>query len=119
MEAEGYVLGETLLYESLIVRYRDGKRTRRYVVDFYVPTDKVAYELTWSTHRGRRKKMLKAVAAVAALNEQGILYRVEDERSVHRISLVEAASIPGVTLSPRAAARLRRSTKKRGRIKRK
>ncbi len=115
MERQGHILGETLLYETLKVPYVDGKKRRTYIVDFFCPETKVAYELTWSTHRSRRKKVKKADAALRQLEAMGISYQVVDELSVGRITTIEAHSIPEVELAPRAMRTLARSRIRRRR----
>src|SRR5215204_4030918 len=108
VDHEGFVLGESLLYEAIKIPYRSGKRMRTYVVDFYAPERRIIWELTWSTHRGRRKKIAKAAAAVRYASVHGLLYHVVDEREVPRITLRQAAEMSTVDLDPRSRRRLAR-----------
>jgi hypothetical protein len=112
-ESEGYVLGESLHYETIRIPYRVGKRERTYVVDFSTSAPLAMWELTWSTRQGARHKVRKAAAARAFAAQHGMAYHVVTEKDVPRITLREAVRMPHVDLDLRSIRRLNRLRKKK------
>lgn len=114
MEGKGYVLGETLLYEELIVPYVDSRKKRRkYIIDFYAPDDKAAWEVKPLSRKAGRKVLLKAQAASVDLSRRGISYRMMDERDFPVLPVREVVNDPEVIFDEVSSKRIKRLLRRR------
>jgi very-short-patch-repair endonuclease len=110
-ESEGYVLGETALYETVKIPY--GKtRIRNYIVDFSLPELKTLVEIKPLSRTDNRNNRAKRLAAEAWCAQRGWTYVIvtEEELGVCRatILLEDAAKIGEVRLGERSLRALRR-----------
>lgn len=102
-EREGRVVGDTLQYEIIRIKYRLSPkgRERTYVVDFFDAVTLVAYEVKPRRRRNTKTNLAKARAAEETLLAEGIEYRIVDEGSIPPLSRRDAEKIPGVVITRR------------------
>lgn len=118
LEAEGLVLGTTMLYEATRVPY--GKtRIRNYIVDLTLPQTRTLVEVKPSSRADNRNNLAKRKGAEAWCSANGWTYVIITEEELAQcgelISLDAAAKIPEVQLNERALRALRRKESRRRR----
>lgn len=111
LEKEGYVLGETALYETVKIPY--GKtRVRNYIVDFSLPELKTLVEIKPLSRADNRNNRAKRIAAESWCKERGWTYVIVTEEELHTcgelITLEEASRLDEVRLGERSMRALRR-----------
>lgn len=122
LEADGLVLGATMLYEATRVPY--GKtRVRTYIVDLTLPQTKTLVEVKPSSRAENRNNRAKRTGAEKWCLDNGWTYVIVTEEELAQcgdlLSLEAAAKIPEVQLNERALRALRRKATARARRKRK
>lgn len=115
LEAEGLVLGSTMLYEHTRIPYGKGRK-REYIVDLTIPGRRELVEVKPTSRVNAPRNRNKRIHAEAWCLHRGWTYRfITDSELRSRgllLTLVEAASIPEVGLDGRALRRLRRRPKR-------
>ena len=111
LEADGLVLGSTMLYEATRVPYgREGRRT--YVVDLTLPQMRTLVEVKPSSRADNRNNTAKRRAAEEWCRANGWTYLIVTEEELRQcgevLTLEQAATIAEVVLNERAARALRR-----------
>lgn len=111
LEADGLVLGETMLYEAVTIPWGLAGR-RRYIVDLSFPTFKMLAEIKPESRVGNRNNVAKRRAAEAwCLKNDWSYVIITDEMlaSCGKIlTLDEASKTADVQLNERAKRTLRR-----------
>lgn len=110
-EKEGYVLGESALYETVRIPY--GKlRIRNYIVDFSFPDLKTLVEIKPLSRADNRNNRAKRLAAEAWCSANGWTYVIVTEEELNScgaiITLEEASKLDEVRLGERSMRALRR-----------
>lgn len=122
LEAEGLVLGATMLYEATRVPYGKTK-VRTYVVDLTLPESRTLVEVKPSSRAGNRRNRSKREGAEEWCRANGWTYVIVTEEELRQcgdaVTLEQAATIPEVRLNERALRALRRKQAARERKKRK
>lgn len=120
LEENGFVLGSTMLYESVRIPYGRAKR-RQYIVDISIPESRLLIEVKPQSRVGNRNNVAKRRAAEEWCSENGWTYLIVTDELLAKcgtmLSLEQAAKIPDVVLNERAQRTLRRrEAKKRKRV---
>lgn len=110
-EKAGFVLGETVLYETVKIPY--GKtRIRNYIVDFSIPELRTLVEIKPLSRADNRNNHAKRLAAEAWCAERGWTYVIVTEGELQTcgelITLEEASKVDVVRLGERSMRALRR-----------
>jgi len=116
LEADGLILGSTMLYEATRIPYgKEGRRT--YVVDLTLPQTRTLVEIKPSSRAGNRNNTAKRRAAEAWAAANGWTYLVVTEEELRRcgelLTLEEASRLDGVIMNERAQRTLRRMRRRR------
>lgn len=122
LEAEGLILGTTMLYEATRIPYgKTGRRT--YIVDLTLPQTRTLVEVKPSSRADNRNNRAKRIGAEKWCAENGWTYVIVTEEELRQcgdlITLDAASEIADVKLNERALRALRRKKARAARKKRK
>lgn len=112
-ERDGLVLGKTLLYEVVRVPYGKG---RTYIIDFYLPEEKLLVEVKPRVRTGSKTAKRKFAAAQDHARKNGLSFVVVTEDEIPEIlTLEQAGKLDGIEWGVRAQRRQRQmQRRKRG-----
>lgn len=99
LELKGLSLNTDIQYEHFIIPYELAGRKRTYRIDFYVPKEKIVYEVKpeYCLKRQTEQNILKWKAAHEFCNARGLEFKIVTENNFQKIQFDVAALDPDVS----------------------